>query len=30
VAGALLLTGDQALARDILTGSPPLIGILGE
>jgi CRP-like cAMP-binding protein len=29
-AGAILLTGDQALARDILTGSPPLIGILGE
>jgi hypothetical protein len=29
-AGALLLTGDHALAREILTGSPPLIGILGE
>ncbi|NUQ77145.1 MAG: hypothetical protein HUU21_26720 [Polyangiaceae bacterium] len=29
-AGAILLTGDQALAREILTGSPPLIGILGE
>jgi hypothetical protein len=29
-AGAVLLTGDQTLARDILTGSPPLIGILGE
>jgi hypothetical protein len=29
-AGAILLTGDQALAREILMGSPPLIGILGE
>jgi hypothetical protein len=29
-AGTILLTGDQALAREILTGSPPLIGILGE
>jgi hypothetical protein len=27
--GAILLVGDQALARDILTGTPPLVGILG-
>jgi hypothetical protein len=28
--GAIVLVGDQALAREILTGSPPIIGILGE
>lgn len=28
--GAVLLVGDPTFAREILTGSPPLIGILGE